>query len=201
MRLVPVLFLPALMLAACSGDKTAAAATSPCGALQPVIDSRTEVVPFERVRKGKFKLGEMELDDKFITAVTVGNNLCTTSVMEGFFGEETSIYIFNCEVFQAGTLDSESNEAKARDAFDKVEAMMTACLGTDFIAETSDENADFDVYRKTTWQAANPPEMAEGSFRVDPAYLELSYSPFMRGRGGPSGWLVELQLQEQRTTE
>lgn len=201
MRPVTALILPALLLAACSGADDATAASDGCGPLQPVIDSRTDDVPFETVRKAKFKLGDMELDDKFTTGITLGDNLCTTSVMEGFFGQDASIYIFNCAVFQAGTLDNEANEAKALAAFAEAEAMVTRCLGPDFVAETSEESADFEVFRKTSWDLANPPEIETGSFRADPAYLELSYSPFMRGRSGPSGWLVELQFQEQRETD
>jgi hypothetical protein len=34
-------------------------------------------------------------------------------------------------------------------------------------------------------------------FTADPAFLEMSYTPFMRGRGGPSGWQVVLQFQAQ----
>ncbi|GGD15057.1 hypothetical protein [Aquisalinus flavus] len=201
MRRVTALILPALVLAACSGDNKAIAASGPCGPLQPVFDSRTNAVPFETVRKAKFKLGEVELDDKVTTGITLGDNLCTTSVMEGFFGQDANIYIFNCPVFQAGTLDREANEARAMEAFSRVEAMVTSCLGPDFIAETSEESTDLEVFRKTIWDFVDPPEIAAGSFRADPAYLELSYSPFMRGRSGPSGWLVELQLQEQRATE
>ncbi|NHK28151.1 hypothetical protein FF098_009575 [Parvularcula flava] len=202
MRLVPSLILPVVMLAACSSEENAAAAASyDCGALQPLFESRTDAVPFEAVRTGNLMLGDTKLDDQYTTDVRVQDNRCTASVMKGFFGADANIYIVNCVAFQAGSLDNEANEAKAREIFNEVEAMVSSCLGSELVAETVEESADFDIYRKTTWDLENPPELETGSFRVDPVYLEMSYSPFMRGRGGPSGWLVELQLQEQREGE
>jgi hypothetical protein len=187
-----------LGLVACgaSGQGTDPAVAGPCGNIQPLLDARGEAIPFESLRGENKMLGDSPLPDSFLGRFSAFGGTCEAHVMSGFFGETSTIYTYSCDLFEGGMMDRDADQVKAETAFKAAQDELAACLGSGWISEEKTDNPDFDVYHKITYK---PEDMArsEGGFTADPAYLEMSFTPFMRGRGGPSGWLVVLQFQQQ----
>ena len=186
-----------LGLAACGASGSGEAlAAGPCGNVQPLLDARSEAIPFESLRGENKMLGDSPLPDSFVGKFPAFGGTCEAHTMSGFFGDTSTIYTYSCDLFEGGTMDRDANQGKAEKAFRQAQDELAACLGPDWTSEEKTESRDFDVYHKITYE---PKDMVqnESGFTVDPAYLEMSYTPFMRGRGGPSGWQVVLQFQQQ----
>lgn len=191
------LALTVLSLAACGAEGAGPkAAAGPCANVQPILDARLEETPFLSLRGKNKMLGDNPLPDTFLGKHDAFGGKCEAGVMSGFFGASTTIYTYGCTLFEAGTMDREADGELAEKKFKEAQDEMTACLGEGWTSTETTENADYDFYRKIKWA----PEFAEASasgFTVDPVYLEMSFTPFMRGRGGASGWTVQYQAQAQ----
>lgn len=188
--------LTALAVSAC-GPETVSKTSDPCAAVERIQTARLDKEPFESMRGDNIMLGDNPLDDSWVTSTDLFGKSCRVSAMRNFFGND--LHILNCSLYAAtGSLNKEENEAKARKAVTEVREELTQCLGDSWeISETS-ESSDYDIYQKITFEQTEPDKDTEDfEFRADPLYIEMSYSPFMRGRGGPTGWIAEVQFQEQ----
>jgi len=194
---IAALSLSILSLAACGAADSGApkTASGPCGNIQPILDARTEAEPFLSLRSKNRMLGDMPLPDSFEGKHAAFGKVCTMNVMNGF-GGGSKVYTYSCPLFEGNSMDREGDQARAEAAFDTAAAELKACLGEGWETDEDSENMDFEVYHKFTYAPVDMPASASG-FTVDPVYLELSYTPFMRGRGGASGWQVVLQAQAQ----
>lgn len=170
-----------------------------CSDVEMVLAAKQDVEPFASLRGNNQMMGDMVLDDKWVAKANAFDGACEVNAMRGFFGEPMDIHTFKCTLFEAGNFDREENEVKARAAMTKIEATLSQCLGDDWTVEETTEKNDFDVYRKLKYSPVTPVE-TKSDFKVDALYAELSFTPFMRGRGGKSGWDVILQFQEQVDT-
>jgi hypothetical protein len=192
-------------LAACGNSGSDAAnapqqvAKGPCSDVEMILAAKQDNEPFASLRGNNQMMGDMVLDDKWVAKTNAFDGACEVNAMRGFFGEPMDIHTFKCTLFEAGNFDRKENEVKARAAMAKVEATLSQCLGDDWIVEETTEKRDFDIYRKLKYSPVIPVETGS-DFTVDALYAELSFTPFMRGRGGKSGWDVIVQFQEQVDT-
>lgn len=190
-----IIGLSILTLAACeAGEAAPAKDEGPCANVQPILDARGEAEPFLSLRGDNRMLGDRPLPDSFHGTHEAFGKSCKTDVMSGF--GSTVIYTYSCTLFEGKSMDREGDAAEAEAAFSEAATEMKACVGEGWEIEEDSEDMDFEVYRKLTYKPVDMQSSASG-ITVDPAYLEMSYTPFMRGRGGPSGWLVVLQVQGQ----
>tara|TARA_B100000678_G_C18225400_1_gene508641 strand:+ start:3943 stop:4554 length:612 start_codon:yes stop_codon:yes gene_type:complete len=191
---------PFLLLAGCGPDGEAQQAFKPnsCEAVNAVLAAGEESPPYASLRGEPKMLGDRPLDDAWMANSNAFGSSCDVNLMDGFFGSDISTY--SCELFTAsGSLDKESREAEARKMTDSVRDTLQTCLGPEWVMEEDTENSDFEIYQKYVFEpASGRPGADTFDFTVDPIYIEMSYTPFMRGRGGPSGWIAEIQFQQQR---
>ncbi|MBY9067297.1 hypothetical protein K1X12_10325 [Hyphomonas sp. WL0036] len=190
-----IIGLSILTLAACQGGEAAPAkAAGPCANVKPILDARGEAEPFLSLRGENRMMGEMPLPDSYLGQHDAFGKTCNTSVMRGF--GSGAIYTYSCTLFEGKSMNRDGDQAEAEAAFTKAAEEMKACVGEGWEIAEDTEDMDFEIYRKFTYAPAEMPSSSSG-ITVDPAFLEMSYTPFMRGRGGPSGWLVVLQVQGQ----
>lgn len=193
------LAFPALLLAACgSGDKPPEFAKNSCEAVQAIMAEGAKDEPFAAFRGEPVMLGDRPLNDRWEANKTAFGTSCQTSVMRDMFGSD--LHLYNCELYASpGSLDKEAKEVEAREAINLVKETLETCLGDEWKVEESTENQDFQVYQKYLFEPkSGRPGADKFDFTADPIYIEMSYTPFMRGRGGPTGWLAKVQFQEQR---
>lgn len=199
---VAILGCSILALAACGGASTSEetqVAKGPCADVEMIMAAKSDAEPFQSLRGDNVMLGERPLEDKWVSRVSSFEGRCEINAMRGFFGEPTDIHTYGCILFEAGNFDREENEAKARAVLDDIETTLIACLGDEWTVEETTEKMDFDVYRKLKFSPVNEIE-SEAKFKADALYAEMSFTPFMRGRGGKSGWDVHVQFQEMVDT-
>ncbi|KCZ89579.1 hypothetical protein [Hyphomonas jannaschiana] len=197
MRVV-IIGLSILTLSACgaAGSETGTQdAVGPCGNIQPILNARSEGEPFGSLQGANKMMGDTPLPDTFIGMHKAFGAACTASVMDGF-GAGSTIYTYSCPLFEGNSMGRDAERADAEAAFAMAASEMRACLGEAWETAEDTENGDYQVYHKFTYKPVAMADSASG-FTVDPAFLEMSYTPFMRGRGGPSGWQVVLQFQAQ----
>lgn len=191
-----LLLLPVAMLAACGETKTAEA-KDPCAQVSAMMEGRQEMPPFSNLKGEQAMMGETTLPDSWESTQDTLDGACRVNKMGGFFGADTAIYTYSCNMFEAGTTDEEADGKLAEAAYQKAVDQITACLGDAWTAETETESADHPVYHKTTFEPVEPEEQI-GDFRVYPLYVEKSFTPFFgRTRGTTPGWKVTLQAQKQ----
>jgi hypothetical protein len=198
---IAIIGLSMLTLSACGAADSefgTEEAVGPCGNIQAMLDARTEAEPFKRLRGVNKMMGDTPLSDTFIGMHKPFGAACTASVMNGF-GAGTTIYTYSCPLFEGNSIGRDDERADAEAAFDTAASEMRACLGDGWETAEDTENGDYQVYHKLTYKPVDMADSASG-FTVDPAFLEMSYTPFMRGRGGPPGWQVMLQFQAQVDT-
>lgn len=180
------LILPAtcLALAACgASDNAPVQAQGPCAGVQQVQAARAEAEPFASLRGDQFMLGENPLPDKWVARDPAFGEACEISVMDGFFGEDSNIYTYKCQLFEAGTFDREENELKARAIMAEVEDTLKTCLGDAWTFEEKTEDLNADIYRKVKFEPkSGTPEI--NGFRADPVYIQLQFASSPRTRGG-----------------
>lgn len=204
MRIV-ALGLSIVALAACGNSERDTANTPqqdakrPCSDVEMILDAKHDDEPFASLRGNNQMMGDMVLDDAWIAKANAFDGACEVNAMRGFFGEPMDIHTLKCTLFEAGTFDREENEVKARGAMAKIEVTLSQCLGDDWLVEETTEKRDFDIYRKLKYSPVIPVE-TKSDFTVDALYAEMSFTPFVRGRGGKSGWDVIIQFQEQVDT-
>ncbi len=197
----PYLFLlPVTLIAACSAPETVSFETGTCGAVTAVLEAGTASDPYTSLRGEAVMLGERELEDNWTTTTPVFGEACTTAVMRDMFG--TDIFMLNCPLYaESSSFDRDIHEAEARAVAEHTVGILTECLGDDWIIKETTEHNDYQVYHKYVFEpASGRPGADEFNFTVDPIYVEMSYTPYMRGRGGASGWQTLIQFQEQRET-
>ena len=192
----PVIGLSVFTLSACgAGEAGPAKVAGSCGNVQPILEARAEAEPFKSLRGKNRMLGDRPLPDSFEGKHDAFGKACTTNVMDGFGGGAT-IYTYSCPLFEGNSMDRDADSKEAEAAFNKAADEMMACLGEGWETAEDTEHMEYEVYHKYTYKPADMQDSASG-FTADPAFLEMSYTPFMRGRGGPSGWQVVLQFQAQ----
>lgn len=196
------LALPLLLLTAC-GEKDSSTdfAQNTCEAVQAVLNAGANDDPYASLRGDPVMLGDRPLDDRWVARKDAFGTGCKTSVMRDMFGSD--MFTYECELFASpGSLNADEKEVEARQAINSVKDTLTSCLGEAWIMEEDTENADFRVYQKYLFEPeSGRPGADTFDFTADPIYIEMSYTPFMRGRGGPTGWLAKVQFQEQRETQ
>jgi len=192
--------LGAAALTACGGADTSfkdpSQAAGTCGTIEMLNAARSDAEPFQSLRGDPVMMGENPVEDAFIMTGTAFNSTCEINAMRGFFGEPFDIHTLNCDLFNAGNFDKEENARLATAAFERVEANLSECLGDGWTQTEKDSDRDYEIYRKITYKRVDA-QPTGAKFTSDPLYLELSYTPFLRGRGGKPGWQVTLQFQEQ----
>lgn len=189
-------------LAACGGESATEetpVATGPCADVEMIMAAKSDPEPFQRLRGDNVMLGERPLEDKWVSKVSSFEGRCEINAMRGFFGEPIDIHTYGCALFEAGTFDREENEVKVREVLENVKTALITCLGDEWTVEETTEKMDFDVYRKLKFSPVDEVE-SDAKFTADPIYAEMSFTPFMRGRGGKSGWDVHVQFQEMVDT-
>ena len=201
---VAILGCSILALAACGGAKTEnntaeTKPAGPCAEVEMIMAAKSDAEPFQSLRGENVMLGERALEDKWTAKVSSFDGRCEINAMRGFFGEPTDIHTYGCVLFEAGNFDREENEVKARAMLEDIETTLISCLGDNWTVEETTEKRDFDVYRKLKFVQTDAPE-TDAKFTADALYAEMSFTPFMRGRGGKSGWDVHVQFQEMVDT-
>ena len=188
-------------LAACSAatpqpDFTA----NTCDAVNAVLASGASDDPYAVFRGEQAMLGDRPLEDQWIANKPAFGETCQTNIMRDMFGAD--IYSYSCDLYASpGSFDKEEKEIEARATIDDVKDTISTCLGDEWVMEETTEHQDFQVFQKYECEpASGRPGAGEFDFTVDPIYIEMSYTPFMRGRGGPTGWVAKVQFQEQRKT-
>lgn len=193
--------LSLLVLAGCGGGggtKEAAFEPGSCDAVRSVLAAGQETVPYSSLRGEPKMQGERVLNDTWIAKSPAFGEHCEIGVISGMMGTDISLY--RCELFTAlRSSDRETTEAEARALMSDVSDTIKGCLGDEWVAEETTEHDDFEVYQNFVFEpVSGRPGADTFDFTVDPIFLKMSYTPYMRGRSGPSGWIVELQFQEQR---
>ena len=108
-----------------TGPQTAADACKDIAALAVAME---EPEPFGSLRTGKAKLGGLERDGSFTTAVSPAGATCDLGKMEPLNPGSGEVYVANCLVFFTGMLEREANAEKAKAAFDAVRTDLDRCL-------------------------------------------------------------------------
>lgn len=195
---IAYLALPVLLLAACGNDAPPKFTQNTCEAVQAVMTEGAKDDAFKGFRGEPVMLGDRALDDRWIANKAAFGEECKTSVMRDAFGSD--MYMYNCELYASpGSLNKDAKEAEARKAVDSVKDTLVECLGDDWVMRETSEHVDFEVYQKYLFEPkSGRPGADKFDFTADPIYIEMSYTPFMRGRSGPTGWLAKVQFQEQR---
>ena len=194
-----LILLPLAALAACAQGE-AAEGKDPCAAISTIVAARGEDEPFTGLRGEQRMLGDSPLPDAWESSETFKDSACRVSVMRGFFGGETNIHIYTCDLFEAGTLDKDADGELAKAAYEGAVSDAKACLGDAWTSETNTESGQYEVYSKTVFKPVEPEEQV-GEFIADPLYLEMHYAGFGGGRNSTPGWLVTLQAQKQTKAE
>ena len=190
-----LILLPLAVLAAC-GQGEAAEGKDPCAAISTIIAARGEDEPFTSLRGEQRMLGDSPLPDAWESNATFDDSACRVSVMRGFFGGDTNIHIYSCDLFEAGTMDKDADGELAKAAYEGAVSDVKACLGEAWTSETDTESSQYEVYGKTVFKPVEPEEQV-GDFTADPLYVEMRYAGFGGGRNSTPGWLVTLQAQKQ----
>ena len=194
-----LILLPLAVLAAC-GQGEAAEGKDPCAAISTIIAARGEDEPFTSLRGEQRMLGDSPLPDAWESNATFDDSACRVSVMRGFFGGDTNIHIYSCDLFEAGTMDKDADGELAKAAYEGAVSDVKACLGEAWTSETDTESSQYEVYGKTVFKPVEPEEQV-GDFTADPLYVEMRYAGFGGGRNSTPGWLVTLQAQKQTKAE
>lgn len=190
-----MLLLPLAALAAC-GQGEAAGEKDPCAAISTIIAARAEAEPFTSLRGEQRMLGDSPLPDAWESNATFDDSACRVSVMRGFFGGDTNIHIYTCDLFEAGTMDKDADGKLAEAAYEGAVGTVKACLGDAWTFAADTEDSQYEVYGKTVFKPVEPEEQV-GDFIADPLYVEMHYAGFGGGRNSTPGWLVTLQAQKQ----
>ena len=192
--------IPALLLAACGSesDDQAQTASGPCAELASILDARDERTPFRSLRGAPVLQNDEPVPDAWQMSTSFDENVkCTVNVMRAFMGGETDVFTLSCPLYEAsGALEKERREQDARMIFDLMRSNLDACLVPDWRAKEITENPDFEIYHRLVYEPTQN-ENESFAFKLDPIYLELTYTPFIRERTGASGWQVKLQFQKQ----
>tara|TARA_R110000787_G_scaffold3868_20_gene14996 strand:+ start:7190 stop:7807 length:618 start_codon:yes stop_codon:yes gene_type:complete len=187
--------LPLAALGACA-EGEAVEPRDPCVQISAIMAARAEDEPFTSLRGETRMLGDEPLPDAWESNETLLDSACRLGAMRGFFGGNTDIFTYSCTLFEAGTMNQESDGELARAAYEEAVSTAEACLGDAWTTQAVSENAQYEVYGKTTFRPVVPEEQV-GDFKADPLYVEMMFSRFTGGRGGKSGWEVTLQAQQQ----
>ena len=196
-----ILLAPLLLLAACGSGSSEpskmAEVDGPCANVAPVLAARSDSEPFKSLRGDPRMLGDFPLEDSWDANFSAFDGSCRINAMRDFFGGESDMHMYTCELYaESGSFDKEARQAEAESIATNVTETLQECLGADWKMEEKTTSSDFEIYYKATFEPAEKQD-SPFQFTADPVYVEMSYSPFMRGRGGASGWIVELQFQEQ----
>ncbi|MAP95768.1 MAG: hypothetical protein CMK07_12530 [Ponticaulis sp.] len=191
--------LPLALIAACSSAASPPDFTAnTCDAVNAVLAAGSTDNPYSVFRGEPAMLGDRVLDDKWVANKAAFGETCQINIMRNMFGAD--IYTYSCDLYSSpGSLNKDEKEAEARAEINRVKDTIASCLGDDWVMDESTEDPDVEIYQKYDFEpVSGRPGADEFDFTVDPIYVEMSYTPFMRGRGGPSGWLAKVQFQEQR---
>lgn len=196
---IAYLALPVFALAACgpSGDSAGFTKNS-CSAVQSVLAEGAKDEPYAALRGAPVMLGDRPLKDQWTAKKIAFGETCQTSVIRDMFGVD--MYIYSCDLYASpGSFEKDAKEIEARQAITSVRETIESCLGEDWLVEEDTKNSDYQIYQKYLFEPkSGRPGADKYDFTADPIYIEMSYTPFMRGRGGPTGWLAKVQFQEQR---
>jgi hypothetical protein len=191
--------LPLAALAACGQGETTEL-KDPCAEIATIVAARSEAEPFTSLRGEQRMLGDSPLPDAWESNDTFKDSACRVSVMRGFFGGDTNIHIYTCDLFEAGTMNKDADGKLAEAAYEGAVSNVKACLGDAWTFEADTESSQYEVYGKTVFKPAQPEEQV-GDFRADPLYVEMRYAGFGGGRNSTPGWLVTLQAQKQTSAD
>ncbi|MAK61480.1 MAG: hypothetical protein CMK09_10905 [Ponticaulis sp.] len=192
------LALPAFLLTACGNSTPPQITQNTCEAVEVVITEGSKKNAFSAFRGEPVMLGDRELNHRWHANTNAFGDDCRTSIIRDMFG--TDLYTYHCELYaRTGSLEAEAREAEARAAIGEVRDLLSSCLGQDWVMKETSEHTDFEIYQKYLFEPkSGRPGADEFEFTADPIYIEMSYTPFSRGRSGPSGWLAKVQFQEMR---
>ena len=189
-----------LSLSACGTSQGELAEFEPetCDAVTAIMQAGQAAEPYSALRGEPEMLGDMPIEDSWSANQSAFGEGCETAVLRDFF--DMDVFTYSCPLYaERSNLDRETHEVEARAAAQGALEIISACLGEDWIVEETTQNPDYQVFHKYLLEPAyGRPGADTFDFTVDPIYIELSYTPFMRGRGGPAGWQVYVQFQEQR---
>ncbi len=167
------------------------AASDTCKDIAALAAAMGEPEPFASLRTGKARLGDREMDDMFTTAAAPASAKCDLAKMGRFDGGGGDVYVANCLVFVAGTLEPE----KAKAAFDAARSDLDRCLPKDWSSRDGsqpDPNAtEVMIYES----AADAKRSMDASSYLYPAELRKEWSD--GGPANPPGWRVTLTFQKE----
>lgn len=161
-----------------------------------MVTAMDEVEPMVSLRRGKFKLGEHELDDKFTTDITPAGARCELGVMAGFTSKSGKLYVANCVLFGSGLLDRQVEAEKAKAAFDTARALLESCLPGDWASRDGSQPEPDSTEVMIYESPADAKRAMDASFYAYPVELKKEWSDTLRDGGAP-GWRVTLNFQKE----
>lgn len=175
-----------------TGPQTAADACKDIAALAVAME---EPEPFGSLRTGKAKLGGLERDGSFTTAVSPAGATCDLGKMEPLNPGSGEVYVANCLVFSSGMLEREANAEKAKAAFDAVRTDLDRCLPKGWSSRDGSQ-PDPNVTEVMIYESpADAKRSMDASSYLYPVELRKEWSD--GGRANPPGWRVTLNFQKE----